>query len=95
MLLYLASTSLFPKSSVKAVTTQKPYLDLEGVQDSTAIFTEITPMIDLPSLGKNEIHETTVVTPTGPPIPDEGLPMGWSKEQWAHYGQQWLDQKRQ
>jgi len=95
VLLYLASTSLFPKSSVKAVTTQKPYLDLEGVQDSTAIYTEITPMIDLPSLGKNEIHETTVVTPTGPPIPDEGLPMGWSKEQWAHYGQQWLDQKRQ
>ena len=28
---------------------------------------------------------------TGPPIPETGLPNGWTPEQWEHYGQQWLD----
>ena len=32
--------------------------------------------------------------PSGvPPIPDDGLPEGWSVEQWIHYGQRWLDQQ--
>ena len=29
---------------------------------------------------------------TTPPIPEGGLPAGWTMEQWKHYGQQWLDQ---
>ena len=28
----------------------------------------------------------------GPPLPPGGLPAGWSMEQWAYYGQQYLDQ---
>ena len=28
---------------------------------------------------------------TGPPVPEAGLPDGWTMDQWAHYGQQWLD----
>jgi hypothetical protein len=27
----------------------------------------------------------------GPPLPESGLPVGWSMEQWNHYGQQYLD----
>ena len=27
----------------------------------------------------------------GPPIPPDGLPPGWTMEQWSYYGQQWLD----
>ena len=27
-----------------------------------------------------------------PPLPEEGLPQGWTMEQWKHYGQQWLEQ---
>ena len=30
--------------------------------------------------------------PTVPPVPAEGLPEGWTMEQWQHYGQQWLVQ---
>jgi hypothetical protein len=26
-----------------------------------------------------------------PPVPAEGLPTGWTMEQWTHYGQQWLE----
>ncbi len=28
-----------------------------------------------------------------PPLPESGLPEGWTMEQWAHYGQRWLDQQ--
>ena len=27
-----------------------------------------------------------------PPLPENGLPEGWSMEQWIHYGQGWLDE---
>jgi len=29
--------------------------------------------------------------PTGPPLPEGGLPPGWTMEQWMYYGQQYLD----
>jgi len=29
-----------------------------------------------------------------PPVPEEGLPEGWTMEQWAYYGQKWLDQNK-
>ena len=32
-----------------------------------------------------------VETKTGPPIPEGGIPDGWTIEKWNHYGQQWLD----
>ena len=31
--------------------------------------------------------------PGTPPIPDDGLPEGWTVDQWIHYGQRWLDQQ--
>ena len=31
--------------------------------------------------------------PSGPPLPEGGLPDGWTMDQWQHYGQQWLDQQ--
>lgn len=31
---------------------------------------------------------------TGPEVPAEGLPAGWSMEQWQYYGQQYLDTKQ-
>jgi len=29
-----------------------------------------------------------------PPLPESGLPEGWTMEQWQHYGQQWLNQQK-
>lgn len=37
-----------------------------------------------PQIEESESH-------AGPPLPEEGLPAGWSIEQWNHYGQQYLD----
>ena len=28
-----------------------------------------------------------------PPIPVEGIPPGWTEEQWTHFGAQWLEQE--
>ena len=30
----------------------------------------------------------------GPALPAEGLPQGWTMEQWTHYGQQYLDRMK-
>jgi hypothetical protein len=39
------------------------------------------------------VAEEEKMTPVGlvPNIPAEGLPNGWTIEQWGHYGQQYLD----
>jgi len=39
----------------------------------------------------NELFSKGYEVESGPPIPDEGLPPGWTEEQWKYYGQQWLD----
>ena len=51
-----------------------------------------------PNVGSMEKSVPSVSPPTpepavqsGPPVPPEGLPEGWTMEQWNHYGQQWLD----
>ena len=38
----------------------------------------------------NHLPETEVPH-ADPPLPESGLPDGWSMEQWVHYGQQYLD----
>ena len=48
------------------------------------------PSIDLFSEIKNDDDQTEVLTEI-PTIPDEGLPDGWTEEQWQHYGQQYLE----
>ena len=40
------------------------------------------------------IPEPEVKLPEGAPdIPKEGLPEGWTLEQWAHYGNEWLERR--
>ncbi len=35
--------------------------------------------------------QTSASGSAGPPLPEGGLPPGWTEEQWAYYGQQYLD----
>ena len=37
--------------------------------------------------------QTTVPVPQGPPLPPNGLPPGWTMEQWTHYGHEWLQRQ--
>jgi hypothetical protein len=43
-----------------------------------------------PKFTKVEIV-TDYEAPTVPPLPETGLPEGWTQEQWNHFGQQYLD----
>ena len=54
-----------------------------------------------PNVGSMENSVQSMAPPSpeptvqaGPPVPAEGLPEGWTMEQWSHYGQQWLDNNR-
>jgi len=38
--------------------------------------------------------ESAETPPGAPPLPEGGLPEGWTMEQWAHYGQRWIDQNK-
>ena len=33
----------------------------------------------------------TTMSETSPPLPETGLPQGWTMEQWEYYGQQYLE----
>jgi hypothetical protein len=30
-----------------------------------------------------------------PPVPEGGLPEGWTMEQWQYYGKQWLESQKE
>ena len=47
-----------------------------------------------PSIPEN-LPQTTPEENSPPPIPDGGLPEGWTTEQWNFYGQKWLDSQRE
>ena len=55
-----------------------------------------TPVVDsTPAEGFDSfINEIANDAPSGPPLPASGLPEGWTMEQWAHYGQRWIDQNK-
>ena len=44
-----------------------------------------------PTEGVQEIIDSSNVIP---PVPQEGLPQGWTLEQWQYYGQQYLDMNK-
>ena len=39
------------------------------------------------------INPSQQVLQTAPPIPETGLPQGWTIEQWNYYGAQWLESR--
>ena len=49
------------------------------------------PTAALPTLPLEPQHPTVApASPAGPPLPPEGLPPGWTMEQWAWYGEDYL-----
>ena len=41
------------------------------------------------------VQTTEAPVQTGPPLPETGLPAGWTMEQWNAYGEMWLSQNQQ
>ena len=63
------------------------------IEDET--FVSGPPISQQPIANAGPPASTAVAQPTlsnnAPPLPVDGLPDGWSMEQWTHYGQQYLD----
>ena len=91
--LYLqAFALLFLMTGLVLVSNRKPRaekIDLVGVMglpqpDITA------QIISEPQQQSTPVVEYSPVVSTSPPVPIEGLPAGWTMEQWQHYGEQYL-----
>jgi uncharacterized membrane protein len=70
------SDEIFEEVEEALASTQGP--PISSHQEQHALEPHPEPMATTPSLG-------------GPPLPASGLPPGWTEEQWAYYGQQYLD----
>ena len=54
-----------------------------------------TPPPAVPAVPAQPVAPSAPVAPAqpaGPPLPESGLPQGWTMEQWNAYGHQWLEQ---
>ena len=61
---------------------------------SKEIFEQPPPPIPQAEVIEENEDDKPKDTPHGTPsLPESGLPEGWTMEQWAHYGQRWLDQQ--
>jgi len=51
------------------------------------------PMAPMPDMNAQPVAAAPAPAPvqTGPPLPASGLPPGWTMEQWAFYGEKWLE----
>ena len=84
--------------------TEKEYLHFnqEEREESEALDQPITNGPPTSSSGPpvtnfnqhEKIPESNESNPSGPQLPAEGLPPGWTSEQWQYYGQQYLDTKQ-
>ena len=48
----------------------------------------------IPDLPDETPPEVVLEESIMPPLPETGLPEGWTMEQWQHYGEQWLNQQK-
>ena len=47
--------------------------------------------ISIINVSQNDSNPQVDAMSISPPLPDTGLPPGWTLEQWQYYGQQYLD----
>ena len=84
--------------------TDKDYLHInqEDIEESEALVQPVTNGPPTSTGGPpvtnfnhhEKMPESTESDSSGPQLPVEGLPPGWTSEQWHYYGQQYLDTKQ-
>ena len=80
------------EDSVQATYSQvaaAPTFDEGGFKEAPAIPSQQPPS---PESQAQAAPEAPAPSQAAPPVPAEGLPAGWSMEQWNAYGQMWLEQ---
>ena len=62
--------------------------DLYGEEDSLEAIAGIETPVSAPEADVMEVPAEA------PPLPEGGLPEGWTTDQWKWYGQEWLDKNQ-
>ena len=57
---------------------------------ATLLFIRRKQTADSSPFGRAVQQSMPEVSPVGPPLPPEGLPHGWTMDQWAWYGEDYL-----
>ena len=91
--LYLQAVALlFLMAGLVLVSDRKPReekIDLVGVLGLPE--PDVNPLTNLDTQRwSNPVVTPNPVAPSTPPVPLEGLPAGWTMEQWQYYGEQYL-----
>jgi hypothetical protein len=89
MLVAVVSLLLLRNRSVEIEENEEDIVETKVMQGPSAT---ITPTAEEPAATLTGPPATVT---RGPPLPDTGLPEGWTMAQWEHYGQQWLNQHKQ
>ncbi|DAC33676.1 MAG TPA: hypothetical protein D7I05_05890, partial [Candidatus Poseidoniales archaeon] len=69
--------------------------DEENIIETKAIQGPSATITPAPEQTSATVTGPPATVSRGPPLPDTGLPEGWTMAQWEHYGQQWLNQHKQ
>tara|TARA_B100001142_G_scaffold117274_1_gene119519 strand:- start:100 stop:1413 length:1314 start_codon:yes stop_codon:yes gene_type:complete len=72
---------------------EQPPPPLNMSEPEAVVAEEIVEQVEEDSIPLEPSLETTEVPSGVPPVPENGLPEGWTMDQWIHYGQQWIDQQ--
>lgn len=89
MLVAVVSLLLLRNRSVEIEENEEDIVETKVMQGPSAT---ITPTAEEPAA---TVTGPPATVTRGPPLPDTGLPEGWTMAQWEHYGQQWLNQHKQ
>lgn len=58
--------------------------------EATEAFSAIEAEEERAPAEPSPLPEEEATPSSAPPVPESGLPEGWTEEQWVHYGHQWL-----
>lgn len=96
LIFYVIASQFFDSKKHEDNVKSDVFFREDVIKDSTAEFAHVSTMVELPSLEPPAPIEPPAQNEglNPPPIPIEGLPQGWTMEQWTHHGQKWLDAQK-
>ena len=78
-------------ASAPTVTSQGVFSAPDAVKEVPSVAPAAAAPVAAAPVAEVPLAQSPAVA-AAPPIPEEGLPDGWSMEQWDAYGQMWLEQ---